>query len=153
MPTTHPLVALHGMSLLLPVETRASCWRRPAWSLVFSTTTRWNGAFDVTAIAFDRSGNGSQPSAGTFDAENAYVTKTFTTHLCDPATTGCPKYAYDNSFSRTYPAIANMTLEWSNSSFSSNDAGDGAGRVGYTSQSSKTTTQAMTLKVEEQLWK
>jgi hypothetical protein len=101
----------------------------PAWSSVLSATTQWNGVFDLTAIAFDRSGNASQPSAGNFDTENAYVTSVFTTHLCDPATTGCPKSTGAPPFSLNYSAIAKMTLEWSNSSFSSNYAGDVAGRV------------------------
>src|SRR5438876_5216781 len=43
------------------------------WSTLFSSTTQWNGVFDITAIAFDRSGNGST-NAGNFDVENAYAT-------------------------------------------------------------------------------
>src|SRR5207249_11216296 len=53
----------------------------------------------------------------------------FTAHLCDPGTTGCPKSAWATTFTLTYPAIAMMTLEWTNSTFSSNYAGDVAGRV------------------------
>src|SRR5262249_9236943 len=60
------------------------------WATLFSSTTNWNGTFTLTGIAFDRSGNDSAPSAGNYDIENAYVTKVFTTHLCDPARTGCP---------------------------------------------------------------
>jgi thermitase len=99
------------------------------WSSLFSSTTQWNGLFDVAVIAFDRSGNGSTPSAGNYDIENAYVTKVFTTHLCDPSRTGCPKNAGDATFTLTYPAIAKERLEWSNSSFSSNYAGAVSGRV------------------------
>jgi len=99
------------------------------WSSLFSSTTRWNGVFDFTTIAFDRSGNGSIPSAGNFDIENAYTTKVFTTHLCDPSRTGCPKTASDAAFSLTYPAIAKEKIEWFNSSFSSNYAGAVSGRV------------------------
>ncbi len=101
----------------------------PPWQTLFSTTTRWNGVFDITAISFDRSGNGSSPSAGNFDIENAYVTRVFTTHLCDPSRTGCPKNAWDATFSLTYPAIARQRIEWFNSSFSSNYAGAVSGRV------------------------
>jgi len=101
----------------------------PAWSSLLSTTTQWNGVFDLTAVAFDRSGNASQPSAGDFDAENAYVTNVFTSHLCDPGTNNCPKSDGAVPFSLTYSAIAKMTLEWTNSRFSSNYAGDVAGRV------------------------
>jgi len=99
------------------------------WSSLFSSTTQWNGLFDVTAIAFDRSGNGSIPSAGNYDIENAYVTKVFTTHLCDPSRTGCPKNAADAAFALTYPAIAKEHIEWFNSNFSSNYAGLISGRV------------------------
>src|SRR5882724_1264849 len=78
----------------------------PPWSSLFSSTTHWNGQFDLSAIAFDRSGSNSTPDAGTYDIENAYVTKVFTTHLCDPSQTGCPKNAGDATFTLTYPAIA-----------------------------------------------
>jgi len=99
------------------------------WASLFSSTTTWNGVVDLTAVAFDRSGNGSTPSAGNYDVENAYETKTFTTHVCDPARTGCPKDVWDASFSLTYPAIAKMRVEWFNANFSSNYAGDVAGLV------------------------
>ncbi len=69
------------------------------WKSLFSSTTTWNGVFDLTAIAFDGSGNGSTPSAGNYDVENAYTTKAFTTHVCDPARTGCPKDVWDAAFS------------------------------------------------------
>jgi thermitase len=101
----------------------------PAWSSLFSSTTQWNGVIDLTAIAFDRSGNGSTPNAGNYDIENAYVTKVFTTHVCDPSHTGCPKDAWDATFSLAYPAIAKEHIEWFNSNFSSNYAGDVAGLV------------------------
>jgi len=101
----------------------------PPWSSLFSSTTRWNGLFDLTAIALDRSGNGSIPSAGNFDIENAYVTNVFTTHLCDPSRTGCTRDAWDATFTLTYPAIAKQRLEWFNSSFSSSYAGAVSGRV------------------------
>jgi thermitase len=100
-----------------------------AWSSLLSTTTNWNGMFDLTATAFDRSGNGSIPSAGNFDIENNYVTKVFTTHVCDPSKTGCSRTSYDTAFSLTYPAIAKEHIEWFNSSFSSNYAGDVSGNV------------------------
>src|SRR5262249_55911525 len=80
----------------------------PPWTSIFSSTTRWNGGFDLAAIAFDQSGNGSLPSSGNFDTENTYVTNVFTTHLCDPGTNGCPRYAWAATFSLTYPAIAMM---------------------------------------------
>jgi hypothetical protein len=99
------------------------------WQTLFSSTTHWNGLFDLAAIAFDRSGNGSISSAGNFDIENTYVTKVYTTHLCDPSRTGCPKNAWDAAFSLTYPAIAKERIEWFNSSFSSNYAGAVSGRV------------------------
>src|SRR6266550_1440450 len=99
------------------------------WSSLFSSTTRWNGVFDLTAIAFDRSGNGSIPSAGNYDIENAYATKVFITHVCDPSRTGCTRDAWDATFTLTYPAIAKQRLEWFNSSFSSNYAGAVSGRV------------------------
>src|SRR5213083_634871 len=76
------------------------------WSSLFSSTTHWNGVFDLTAIVFDRSGNGSVPSAGNYDIENAYATRVFTTHVCDPSSTGCSKDAWDATFALTYPAIA-----------------------------------------------
>ena len=95
------------------------------WSSLFSSTTHWNGPFDLTVTAFDSSGNGSTPSAGNYDVENAYVTKVFTTHLCDPSRTGCPRSASDAAFSLAYPAIAKERIEWFNSSFSSNYASDG----------------------------
>src|SRR5262249_19163286 len=101
----------------------------PPWSSLFSSTTQWNGLFDVTAIAFDRSGNGSIPSAGSYDVENAYVTRSFTTHLCDPSRTGCPRFAWDATFTLIYPAIAKERIEWFNSNFSSNYAGALSGRV------------------------
>jgi hypothetical protein len=69
------------------------------------------------------------PSAGNYDIQNAYVTKVFTTHLCDPSRTGCPKNASDATFTLTYPAIAKERIEWFNSSFSSNYAGAVSGRV------------------------
>src|SRR5438093_1512972 len=99
------------------------------WKSLFSSTTTWNGVFDLTAIAFDGSGNGSTPSAGNYDVENAYTTKAFTTHVCDPARTGCPKDVWDAAFSLSYPAIARLKVEWFNSNFSSNYAGDVAGLV------------------------
>jgi thermitase len=101
----------------------------PPWSSLFSSTTEWNGLFDVTVIAFDRSGNGSIQSAGNYNIQNAYVTKVFTTHLCDPSRTGCSRVASDATFSLTYPAIAKERIEWFNSSFSSNYAGAVSGRV------------------------
>jgi len=99
------------------------------WSSLFASTTHWNGPFDLTAIAFDRSGNGSLPSAGSYDIENAYVTKTFTTHLCDPSRTGCARSSSDAAFMLSYPAIAKERIEWFNSNFSSNYAGVVSGRV------------------------
>jgi len=99
------------------------------WKSLFSSTTTWNGVFDLTAIAFDGSGNGSTPSAGNYDVENAYTTKAFTTHVCDPARTGCPKDVWDAAFSLSFPAIARLKVEWFNSNFSSNYAGDVAGLV------------------------
>src|SRR5215510_4289467 len=99
------------------------------WSSFFSSTTQWNGLFDITVIAFDQSGNGSIPIAGNYDIENAYETKVFTTHLCDPAVTGCPRSDWDPTFSLTYPAIAKEHIEWFNSNFSSNYAGAISGRV------------------------
>ncbi len=99
------------------------------WSSLFSSTTHWNGLFDLTAVAFDRSGNGSIPRAGNFDIENAYVTSVFTTHVCDPSHTGCTRDAWDATFALTYPAIAKQRLEWFNSTFSSNYAGAVSGRV------------------------
>ena len=101
----------------------------PPWVSLFSSTTHWNGPFDLTAIAFDRSGNGSIPSFGNFDIENAYVTNVFTTHVCDPSRTGCTRVALDTTFTLTYPAIAKQRIEWFNSSFSSNYAGAVSGRV------------------------
>src|SRR5207247_7734002 len=99
------------------------------WKSLFSSTTTWNGVFDLTAIAFDGSGNGSTPSAGNYDVENAYTTKAFTTHVCDPARTGCPKDVWDAAFSLSFPAIARLKVEWFNSNFSSNYAGAVAGLV------------------------
>src|SRR5262249_8226109 len=100
----------------------------PPWSSLFSSTTHWKRMFDLTAVSFAQSGKGSGPTLGNFDPENGYVTNVFTTHLCDPGTTGCPKSAWAAPFSLTYPAIAMLTVEWFNSSFS-NYAGDVAGRV------------------------
>jgi hypothetical protein len=99
------------------------------WSTLFSSTINWNGVFDLTAIAFDQSGNGSVPMAGQYDIENAYVTRVFTTHVCDPSHTGCAKDSWDAAFALTYPAIAKQRIEWFNSIFSSNYAGDVAGLV------------------------
>src|SRR5207249_3480298 len=101
----------------------------PPWSSLFSSTTHWNGLFDLTAIAFDRSGNGSTPNAGNYDVENAYATRVFTTHRCDPSRTGCTRDAWDATFALAYPAIAKQRIEWFNSSFSSNYAGAVSGRV------------------------
>ena len=101
----------------------------PPWSSLFSSTTHWNGLFDLTAIAFDRSGNVSLPKAGNYDIENSYVTRAFTAQVCDPSRTGCPKDAWDATFTLTYPAIAKQRIEWFNSAFSSNYAGDVAGLV------------------------
>src|SRR5215510_5403882 len=101
----------------------------PPWSSLFSSTTQWNGPFDITVIAFDQSGNGSTPSAGNYDIENAYVTKVFTTHVCDPSRTGCTRSTWDATFGLTYPAIAKEHIEWFNSNFSSNYAGSVSGRV------------------------
>jgi thermitase len=99
------------------------------WSSLFSSTTEWNGLFDVSAIAFDRSGNASAPSTGNYDIQNAYLTKVLTTHLCDPVRTGCDRNAWDTTFTLTYPAIAKERIEWFNSNFSSNYAGSISGRV------------------------
>src|SRR5262249_54790245 len=99
------------------------------WSSLFSSTTHWNGVFDLMAIAFDWSGNGSIAAAGNFDIENVYATKGFTTHVCDPSRTGCAKDSWDAAFTLAYPAIAKERIEWFNSSFSSNYAGDVAGLV------------------------
>jgi thermitase len=99
------------------------------WSSRFSSTTTWNGVVDLTAVAIDASGNVSIPSAGSYDVANAYATKTFTTHVCDPARTGCPKDVWDAAFALSYPAIARLRVEWFNSTFSSNYAGDVAGLV------------------------
>jgi len=98
------------------------------WSSLFSSTTHWNGLLDLTLTVFDQSGN-STSSAGNFDIENTYVTKVFTTHLCDPSRTDCPKTAWDANFSLSYPAIAKERIEWFNSTFSSNYAGLVSGRV------------------------
>jgi hypothetical protein len=92
------------------------------WSSLFSSTTHWNGLLYLTVTAFDQSGN-STSSAGNFDIENTYVTKVFTTHLCDPSRTNCPSVAWDKNFSLSYPAIAKERIEWFNSTFSSNYAG------------------------------
>jgi thermitase len=92
------------------------------WSSLFSSTTHWNGLLYLTVTAFDQSGN-STSSAGNFDIENTYVTKVFTTHLCDPGRTNCPSVAWDKNFSLSYPAIAKERIEWFNSTFSSNYAG------------------------------
>src|SRR2546427_293044 len=81
------------------------------WSSLFSSTTHWNGVFDLTAIAFDLSGNGSVPSAGHFDTENAYVTNVFMNHLCDPSPTGCPQDPWRATFSPHYPAIPKARVE------------------------------------------
>ena len=99
------------------------------WSSLFSSTTRWNGPFDLTAIAFDGSGNASAPSAGSYDIQNAYVTQVFTTHLCDPPVSGCPRTASAPTFALLHPAIAREHIEWFNSSFSSHYAGMVSGRV------------------------
>jgi thermitase len=101
----------------------------PPWSSLFSSTTRWNGLFEVTAIALDRSGNSSASSAGNYDIQNAYATNTFTTHLCDPSGTGCARATWDATFTLAYPAIASQRIEWFNSSFSANYAGAVSGRV------------------------
>jgi thermitase len=101
----------------------------PPWQSVFSSTTRWNGALDLTVIAFDRSGNASTPSAGNYDIQNAYVTNVFAMHLCDPSRTGCSRDSWDATFTLTYPAIAKERIEWFNSIFSSNYAGAVSGRV------------------------
>jgi thermitase len=98
------------------------------WSSFFSSTTHWNGLVDLTVAVFDQSGN-STSSAGNFDIENTYVTKVFTTHVCDPSRPDCPRIAWDANFSLTYPAIAKERIEWSNSAFSSNYAGSVSGRV------------------------
>jgi thermitase len=98
------------------------------WSSLFSSTTHWNGLLNLTVTVFDQSGN-STTSIGDFDIENTYVTKVFTTHLCDPSRTGCPKFAWDAQFSLSYPAIAKEHIEWFNSNFSSNYAGLLSGRV------------------------
>jgi thermitase len=98
------------------------------WSSLFSSTTHWNGLVDLTVTVFDQSGN-STSSAGNFDIENTYVTKVFTTHVCDPSRPDCPRVAWDASFALTYPAIAKQRIEWSNSTFSSNYAGSVSGRV------------------------
>src|SRR5438093_5124426 len=87
----------------------------PPWVSLFSSTTHWNGLFDLTAIAFDRSGNSSVPNAGNYDVENAYATRIFTTHLCDPSRTGCTRDAWDATFALAYPAIAKQRIEWFNS--------------------------------------
>jgi thermitase len=107
------------------------------WSSFFSSTTHWNGLIDLTVTVFDQSGN-STSSAGNFDIENTYVTKVFTTHLCDPSRTDCPSIALGANFSLSYPAIAKERIEWSNSTFSSNYAGSVSGRVtdGYNTISS-----------------
>ena len=80
-------------------------------------------------MALDRFGNRSTPSAGSYDVENVHVTTAFTTHVCDPARTGCPKDVWDAAFSLDYPAIAKLKVEWFHSTFSSNYAGDVAGLI------------------------
>jgi thermitase len=107
------------------------------WSSFFSSTTHWNGLLDLTVTVFDQSGN-STSNAGGFDIENTYVTKVFTTHICDPSRTDCPSIAWDAKFSLGYPAIAKERIEWFNSTFSSNYAGSVSGRVtdGYSTISS-----------------
>ena len=47
--------------------------------------------------------------------------------MCDPSRTGCAKDVWDSAFSLSYPAIAKLKVEWVNSNFSSNYAGDVAG--------------------------
>jgi thermitase len=98
------------------------------WSSLLSSTTHWNGLVYLTVTVFDQSGN-STSSAGNFDIENTYVTKVFTTHLCDPSRSDCPKKAWDAEFSLSYPAIAKERIEWFNSTLSSNYAGLVSGRV------------------------
>jgi len=107
------------------------------WSSLFSSTTHWNGLLDLTVTVFDQLGN-SVSSAGDFDIENTYVTKVFTTHICDPSRADCPRIAWDTNFSLSYPAIAKERIEWSNSTFSSSYAGSVSGRVtdGYNTISS-----------------
>ena len=107
------------------------------WSSFLSSTTHWNGLLPLTVTVSDQSGN-STSSAGNFDIENTYVTKVFTTHLCDPSRTNCPSIAWDKNFSLSYPAIAKERIEWSNSTFSSNYAGSVSGRItdGYSTISS-----------------
>ena len=107
------------------------------WSSFLTSTTHWNGLVDLTVTVFDQSGN-TTSSTGDFDIENTYVTKVFTTHLCDPSRPDCPRITWDATFSLSYPAIAKERIEWSNSTFSSNYAGSVSGRVtdGYNTISS-----------------
>src|SRR5260370_8789908 len=49
------------------------------WSSLFSSTTHWNGVFDLTAIAFARRGNPSLPSAGPLVPQNPQSTELYTT--------------------------------------------------------------------------
>ncbi|HYY14368.1 MAG TPA: hypothetical protein VE758_08065, partial [Chthoniobacterales bacterium] len=107
------------------------------WSSLIYSTTHWNGLVDLTVSVFDESGN-SASSVGGFDIENTYVTKVFTTHICDPSRPDCPRVSWNATFSVTYPAIAKERIEWFNSNFSSNYAGSISGDVtnGYNTISS-----------------
>lgn len=101
----------------------------PPWGSFLFSTTQWNGVFNVTVNTFDKSGN-STSSAGNYDIENAYATKTFSATVCDPGTKSCPQQLWSSKFSATYPAIAKMELTWSDANIPSNYAGAIFGGVG-----------------------
>jgi thermitase len=101
-----------GTRVLLP----ATSVNSPAWSTQFPTTMVWNGPQALTVNTVDTSGNATAGSL-TYDVENAYITRTITAHLCDPATPTCPDTIWDsaNSFTPASRTVIKEHMVWTNS--------------------------------------
>jgi thermitase len=81
-----------------------------AWSTQWESTRYWNGAQTATAIAVDKAGNSASQDMP-FNILNNYTTQTYTAHLCNPPTSGCPYY-FLNPVTVQYTAATHIQVSW-----------------------------------------
>ncbi len=81
-----------------------------AWSAAWDSRTLWNGAEQLTAVAFDTAGNATSIDVP-FTIANHYSTATWTAHLCNPSSGSCPYYFFEG-LPLTHPAAARIQVNW-----------------------------------------
>src|SRR5262249_32959214 len=86
------------------------------YTTTWPTTLVWNGSMSASAFATDTSGNRSPTQDISFNINNAYVTNTFSQHVCYPATSTCSQVAgpfYLPPPLLTLPGVSSTTMNWS----------------------------------------